>query len=400
MISLDCVLQKISRESNPTRQIKVGGRLHDSAVGAIYFAKFSEDNSDVPLILKTIDLQTQNLWCITKNNTRSTIRGIPSSNILFLTESKSEAKEWMSLWCTSDVYSKDRAGALCGKLCWAVESVARDKATNLYRVNEYLNESLVGLLLTEQIQLPHIVKTHDAWIKEATGFVLQDYGGTSMYKSMVDLSLAQFKSIVLQVLITLSICQEVCAFKHHDVHLENVFLTNLTSKHIDRGLPMNSKATWCYELATSSGPLLFAIQHHNKLAKLGDFGLSSITDVKTSSRVERADYSILDAGESEWGEWSGRLECMWPYDALTFLSKFFMDTERSLCHETHSAWARNLYKEMQTLMPTVECSVIGRPLRGREGNLKIADLLAKCPSLKEYHYQNHNLDDALYIYKL
>jgi hypothetical protein len=245
---------------------------------------------------------------------------------------------------------------------------------------------MVGFVLTKHLKIPHIVKTRDAWISEATGFILQDYGGTSLYKSMVDLSLEEFQSIVLQTIVTLSIAQDVLCFKHHDVHLENIFLSNL--KNTDTtlsGTPLGASKYWCYNLKDSKGnPFSISIKHCNKLAKLGDFGLSSITDKDTCIRYERADFPLLDSGEIEWGEWSGHLETQKPYDLLTFLSKFFMEDETSLCKSSHAKWAREIYKAVQTLMPECECSSIGRPFRNRTGTLHIADILLQLDLFQEF----------------
>jgi len=378
------MLHKISKEGSPEKPVRVGGRLHDSAVGAIYYAQYKDDESQA-FVLKSIDLNEQNLYAVTKNNKKTTIRGLDAKNILFLSNSKSEAKEWQTLWCKSDVYP-ERHNTVVAKVCWTEELINRDKAKQLVLCNEYLNEAMVGFVLTKHLRVPHFVKTRDAWISEATGFVLQDFGGTSLYKSMVDLSIEQFRSIVLQTIVTLSIAQDLLSFKHHDVHLENVFVSNVKSSDTtSSGTPLGSSKYWRYALKDSKGnPFTIHIEHCNKLAKLGDFGLSSITDIDSSIRYERADFPLLDSGEMEWGEWSGRLETQKPYDLLTFLSKFFMEDETSLCKSTHAKWAREVYKGIQSLMPECECSSIGRPFRNRTGSLHIADILLQLDLFQEF----------------
>ena len=53
-----------------------------------------------------------------------------------------------------------------------------------------------------------------------------------------------------------------------------------------------------------------------------------------------------------------------------------MDEERSKCPSKLSSWARECYAAVRKAVPVLECSVIGRPLRGREGNMSCADILA------------------------
>ena len=388
-----------SRESKPDRPIKVGGRLHDSAIGAIYFAKYKNADTEEALILKTVDLQEQNLWAITKDQKRTTIRGLPRSSVLFLSESKSEAKEWFHMWCKSDVFLESRKTCLVAKICWLYDQlpVARDGANQLVLLNEFLNEAVVGYLVSNHVRVPHIIKTRDFWIKDATGLLLQDYGGQSIYKSMVDISLEQFQSIMIQVLVTLSICQTKVHLKHHDMHLENVFLNALTDKDHSplHNEALNSKAVWAYRLVNSKGePFEVRIKHHNKLAKIGDFGLSSATDPTSQTRYERADYALLDSCEAEWGEWSGRLDCMKSYDAVTLLSRFFLEDESSYCHESHSAWARTVFKALKEAEPMIECTTIGRPMRAREGNMALSDIL----QLKVFEDLIHCTEEAIVLY--
>jgi len=389
------MLLGLSREGNPEKPIRLGGRLHDSAVGAIYYAQYKTEDSS-SMVLKTIDLKEQNLWAVTKNNKRTTVRGLDSKNVLFLSNSKSEVKEWHTLWCKSDVYP-ERHNTIVSKICWTEDPIDREGATKRCQLNEYLNEAIIGLTLSKHLKLPHVVKTRDAWITDATGFILQDYGGTSLYKSMVDLTREEFQSIMLQTMITLSIAQDTLHFKHHDVHLENVFVGPLKdSDKTESGLALNGSKFWKYTLKDSNGnPFSIYVNHCQKLAKLGDFGLSAITDPESKVRYERADFSLLDSGEQEWGEWSGHLDNQKPYDLLTLLSKFFMEDETSLCKTSHAKWAREIYKAVQVLMPESECSSIGRPFRNRTGTLRIADLLQKLQLFQEFRTEQ---PDSVVVY--
>jgi len=389
MATMDAIFHRLSKNGKPEFDIEVGGELHESAIGTINFAQYKDSRKNVndSMILKSIDLNEQNMYCVTIDNKRSTIRGLDKSKILFMSASKRECKEWVEVWCSSEVHKKERGNAMVCKIVWLTDIMQqpRDSANKLVLFNEYMNEAVVGKLVTLQVKLPHIIATRDVWISDATGYILQDYGGTSLQKSMVNLTLPQFQSIVLQVLVTLAICQHTSSLKHHDMHLGNIFLNFLTSASMyDGQLLQDDKTYWHYNIAClgnnaqiNKTGLNIYIPHNNVLAKIGDFGLASATHLQSQTRFERVDYPMLDACELEWGEWSGRLDTMKSYDAVTFLAQFFLKDECSLCPKQLSSWARSLYHDIQAYAGPrkIECSFIGRPMRNQEGNISIARLL-------------------------
>jgi serine/threonine protein kinase len=354
-------LEVLSRQTDQNQRIKKGSILHESSLGGIYYAL----GTPTKCIIKTFNLNDQNIYCIAKTK-RSTLRGLHEDKILYSTISKSDARDWLYTWCGRGF---DRASYRVCKIAWlTAQDIQRDGATKLMRVNEYLCESIVGLIVS-QLKIPHIVRSHAAWIDCGIGHIVQDYAGHSLQKSMIDLSLDEFKSIIMQVLITLALTQDYCQLKHHDVHLENIFITKNIKESFE-DVPLISKSSWSYTVGTSE----FHIPHSGVLVKIGDFGLSSVTDPATKIRYERVDYSMLNGDDSEWGEWSGQLDGQQSYDVAVFLSKFFLEDECGMCPKTHSEWAQNLYIEMKK-ENHMESTNIGRPIRGREGNIKITDLL-------------------------
>jgi serine/threonine protein kinase len=370
----------MSRHGQPKANVKLGGPLYEAALGSIYFATIK--NSSEAVIVKTIDLKGQNIWAVTRNNKRTTIRGLNDSNVIFLCQYKEEADEWASIWCGPEF--ADRSDVTVGKVAFLQSSLKtpRDGATGLMRLNEYLSEAVVGLIVSKTVKLPNIIKTKEAWIENAEGHILQDYGGISLMKNMADLTLDEFKSILVQILCTLAIAQETCHLKHHDVHLDNVFLHHMKDTETFNDINLKSKDSWAYTVKTSAGPKKIVVKHCGILAKLGDFGLASAS--YKGVRYERVDYGLLDSTESEWGQWSGGLENQKSYDAVVFLSKFFLDDERSKCPAKLSQYARSAYAALRAAMPHIECSNIGRPLRGLEGNMSCADILA-LPFFEEFH---------------
>ena len=369
-------VRRASRAGAPDRPVKIGGVLHESAAGAIHLASYKNRAAGDPdaLILKTIELGDQNVWAIVQHK-RTTARGIDQSKIVMMTMQKSEAIEWLECFGPAD------PNLSVAKVAYAWAPCQRDGATKALLCNEYLNEALVGHIVTKNLQsVPHFIGTRDFWISGATGLVLQDYGAHSLLKCMADLSIDEFKSIVAQTLVALAIGQESVALKHHDVHLDNVFVVRL--KQTD---PLLQQPVWSYSLKKPDGTrVTVCIKHCGVLAKLGDFGLGSATDPETAIRVERLDYPILDGADIEWGHWNGQFKANEAYDALVFLSKFCMRDEGSKATGPQRQWAAKLYTDACAADPKLaRCSFIGRPYRGAEGSLWPAQLF-ELPCLSEF----------------
>ena len=311
-------------------------------------------------------MQDQNIYAVALNSKRSILRDHGAKDVLYLQASKKECLLWHQSWC---VPWSERESASIGKVAWLRDSINRDGATQLLRLNEYLNEAMVGHILStwSSPTSRHFVKTYGSWIADSTGFILQEYAGTSLLKNMTDLKLDQFKSIVLQVLCSLAEAQEHFYFKHHDVHLDNVFITKVPEED------------YTYRL----GDQTYTVKNCGIQVLLGDFGLAAITDPETKTRYERVDYEMLDAGDLEWGRWCGNLEGQWSYDAVTFLCKFFLPDESGLCPDAFVAWAQRAFKELKAKWPEIECSLHGRPFRNKEGSAKISEILS-LPIFREY----------------
>ena len=375
------LLEKASRDGHSSLDVKVGGKLHESAIGSIFFAEALDSKKSVKTcILKTLDLTEQNIWAITLNNSRTTLRGLDAKQVIFMHQDRLEAEEWMANWCDTE----ERKSARVTKIAWLVQDVEpRDQATKLIRLNEYLCEAMVGLLVSK-LNIPNFVKTYDAWISNANGLILQEHGGTNLLKAMPEFTLEEFQSIVVQVLAALAYTQTKIALKHHDMHLENVFVKKLrpwdSLEFTPLKLDSEESERPCVEDSGSFvytlGPQKISIKHCGLIAKIADFGLSCATDVETKERYERADYALLDASEAEWGSWSSSLKDQYMYDAVVFLSRFFMDEEKTITSPQNIKWAKGLFNAMQSKWPEIECSNIGRPLRRREGREKIQEIFA------------------------
>jgi hypothetical protein len=189
--------------------------------------------------------------------------------------------------------------------------------------------------------------------------------------------------------VTLAISQNLVAFKHHDVHLDNVFVNRLREGRKEQefmGSYLGSKKYWAYTLAPDC---TIYVEHCGILAKLGDFGLASATEPMSATRLERVDYPQLDSGDIEWGAWNGRVDDCKSYDIVTFLTKFFLDDEIAYVPNVAClAWIQGLFFALQKLeleqnKGYITASLIGRPLRGQEGNVSTLDFL-RSPAFAEF----------------
>lgn len=366
-------LKKASYDGSSKYVFSAEAELAETDLGTIAMAKVV--GNDYPWVLKTIDLQRQNMYAMTRGLSpkKKTLRGTEASNVVFVSQSKRECTKWANTF--------RQRGLRLAKIAWLTKKqVSRDGAHTLLLCNEYINEAAIGTLMS-RLPVPHFVKTHDAWIEDGTGHILMDYGGQSLTRSMVDFSIQEMKSVVLQVLVTLAIAQNLVSFKHHDVHLDNVFVNRMREGRKEnefQGSYLGSKRYWAYKI---SQDCTIYVEHCGILAKLGDFGLASATEPTSGQRLERVDYPQLDAGEVEWGAWNGRMEDCKSYDVVTFLTKFFLEDEIAYVpNNACLAWIQGLFfglqkQELDQNKGYITASLIGRPLRGQEGNVSPTDFL-------------------------
>ncbi len=305
--------------------------------------------------------------------------------ISFASSSRSECREW------ADIYNHPTT--FLSKICWVTQDLQkeRDLAKTILFCNEYLNEAAVGLIVS-QLKIPNVVKTYEAWIDDSHGHILMDYAGQSLTRAMVDFSVEVMQSVVMQTLVFIAFAFQSVRLKHHDIHLDNVFVNRLKPDVMWKSKSLASKQYWAYKI---NDDLTVYIKHANVLAKVGDFGLSSVNEPNTNTRIERFDYSMLDAAEPEWGRWNGTLEKQESYDVVTFLSKFFLKDDLSMVPTDSISWIQSLYHQLLKLDPHICASVIGRPMQDHEGRITPSDFL-KSPVFEKFR-EKPNTDDILYI---
>lgn len=363
-------LKKASYSGKPKYAIEEYGTIGEGALGSIVLVKANGQSE--PWVLKSMELAEQNIYCISKGLSpkTKTLRGSGKHCVEYLGSSAKDCRLWAHLY-------KRKTIQPC-KIAWLTTDTRRDQAKTIFQCNEYLNEAGVGFIASK-IAIPNIIHLHDAWIEDGIGYILMDYGGHSFSRAMVDYSLQEFKSVVMQTLCTIALGFYGMRLKHHDIHLDNVFVNRLRKDTKYNGKELAASRHWAYRIQDTT----IYVQHMDILAKLGDFGLASATDPDSQIRIERVDYPLLDTGEIEWGRWNGTLEGQESYDMVTFLTKFFMEEESEGINPECLQWLRSLYTEIQRLDPNICGSNIGRPLREQEGTVRPLEFL-KSPLFAEF----------------
>ena len=380
-------LKDASYNGRSKYEYEICGEIAESAIGKIQLVKVK--GQSVPWILKTLDLHEQNFYAMVQGLSvkKKTLRGSDISHLVFTSGSRTECRTW------AHTYYKHTKTRLA-KIAWVSKELdnQRDDAKTLILCNEFLNEACIGKLVSS-LNLPHVVKTYDAWIENGVGHILMDYGGIPLMRAMVDFSLQEIQSVILQSLVFISVGQTKLKLKHHDMHLDNIFINRVKEESYN-GTLLRSKPIWSYKL---SEDLTVYIPHQNILAKVGDFGLASLTEMESKTRFERVDYNHLDAGEVEWGAWNGKLSGQLSYDIVTLLSKFFLEEELEMLPTICSPWIQKVFASLEDLDPNICVSLIGRPLRDQEGNVSCAEFFKKSPLLAAYTKPPEDISTVLAI---
>lgn len=72
-------------------------------------------------------------------------------------------------------------------------------------------------------------------------------------RACVDMSLQETQSVLLQVLVALHVGASEANLKHHDMHLENVFVNRVRDNDIFNEKKLNTSAIWEYNLRDANG---------------------------------------------------------------------------------------------------------------------------------------------------
>lgn len=221
-----------------------------------------------------------------------------------------------------------------------------------YVCSEFFNECAVGYAL--QTLAPQcLFKTHvDCWQSAKKGYILMEESEKTLKECVLDLTLKEFVSVCLQVLLSLASVEHL-QFKHHDLHLQSICIET---------------TEYSYTHSFDWGTVTIESQLH---ARISDFGFASIN--VHGKRVQRLDLDYFDADAGTYGEWSNTYHP--GYDIATFLA-YLLEMQDDMSEEVSEA-----VEIMIQTLGHLEISEYTRPLG--EYSMCPTEFIRQCPLFKD-----------------
>jgi len=317
------IVHKLSKLGEPRGTMKRLVRIGEGATAEVYLSLFTRGYKRTVFVVKEIFIEDDRVLCRGDKD----LRGTPHKDLEF-----GGTKE---VHYTLQSHSKDGAVQVCRASSWKVECVVSHA---LRFVNNHLPSPVFNII-------------HDAWTTRRKRYTVMPFAGTTL----CDLALPpkKFQSVVLQVLVALAWAQYTSHFKHHDLHSENVFVSDRTVPNV---WPLPDGACIRLPDATVS-------------ARIADYGQSSITFHKT--RFTRIDVHELDLNSLKWGAWNSILEGNEGYDMAVFLYSLEDDC---MDNETDNLQFVHFLQQVAKSIRPYKMSKYGRPY-GKIG-VTIVDVLS------------------------
>ena len=198
----------------------------------------------------------------------------------------------------------------------------------------FVSESLCHLLLTDLVAAgltPHITMAFRALRCGNTGYLVQErITGTleEILEADDTLGAPEVAALYFQILMTLHILQQACQLKHHDLHMDNVFMRAIDETMVWKGQTLKDATHFEYRLDDTTNIYL---PNNGYLVKLGDFGMASLNVY--GRRLQRLDMETYGSNIG-WGDWNSTFEGYEGYDLQMLMgAPPFEDTSRRV-HDT------------------------------------------------------------------
>jgi serine/threonine protein kinase len=181
--------------------------------------------------------------------------------------------------------------------------------------SEFVSESLCHLLLTDLVSsgiTPHVVMAFRALKHKHDGYLIQERISSNIDEALEEnpeLTCRDICGMYLQVFVTLHTLQQACGFKHHDLHLDNVFLKRIDGSMTWNGVKLKDATHFSYKLDDH----VLTIPNCGYIVKIGDFGMSSLNIY--GRRIQMLCYKSSPV----WGEFSADLDGGRGYDGQVLM---------------------------------------------------------------------------------
>lgn len=198
--------------------------------------------------------------------------------------------------------------------------------------SEFVSESLCHLLLTDLVAsgiTPHVVMAFRALNHKRDGYLIQERISSNIDEALEEnpkLTCRDICAMYLQVFVTLHTLQQACGFKHHDLHLNNVFLKRIDGSMTWNGVKLKDATHFSYKL----GDRVLTIPNCGYIVKIGDFGMSSLNIY--GRRIQRLSLDCYKSSPS-WGEFSADLDGGCGYDGQVLMGDVPFDLTSWRVHD-------------------------------------------------------------------
>jgi hypothetical protein len=220
----------------------------------------------------------------------------------------------------------------------------KDGATKLTLSTNFLTECRIAKLLRRNVSpylpSPVFCKVRTYFTSANHHNIIMEFAGEELESKAENLSLLEFQSVIVQVLVALEWSQTIAHFKHHDLHCGNIYYKKI-----------KTEASWKLPNDTAVTLPCASVQ-----AVIADFGLSVATN-KQQVRYGRLDFKLLNTDDKCWGAWDYDLEGNEGYDFIVLLASL-----KDECKGEQLAWILKVIADIRKLLPKIRISKIGRPM--------------------------------------
>lgn len=178
---------------------------------------------------------------------------------------------------------------------------------------EFLHEVMVGAAMSRALTgiTPHVTQTLAAHVHEGRGYLVMQRAHGTLREALMDnitpmrrLGPTQVAIMYFQIMHAVACAQAAVKFKHHDLHLGNVFLHDTPDAWRGATHLAYTVGSSTYYLPNTVGVM----------PCLSDFGLASV-ELRSGVRLARADLEEFGNSDREtWGEWTPKLDGQRGYD--------------------------------------------------------------------------------------
>ena len=318
-------------------QMKKIYKLGSGCSSTAWIAQFSKGFKRK--VLKRISIDENEVFCRfawhqAKSKPLTSVKGVPMEFLSGIAGERCELQETF-YHCIA-------------KLISATQDCAKDGAHSLYLTTTFLTEVAVNYCLCKHVNImlpsPTFCKMEGAWTSQLYGNIAMDFAGKAFLDDCAEeMSLEDFKSVLIQILIALSWAQTKVYFKHHDLHNGNIFVLNKLVPE-----------TW-----TTPCGVKYLLPSTKIKATIADFGLSAITDPQTCVRHARVDYELMNVDAKSWGTWTHELEGNEGYD----FAVLFFCLIKDIKNLEKRKWLKTIEKKFRSMQPKLKVSFRARPLQ-------------------------------------